>query len=267
MGQPDAETRAKRKTFISKALKNASPSKLLSPETFLRDTSNPTHQAWNNIQVHMARGGATVVKRWADPVLGYERFVADMGTRPEDHGLSRPELSRPWGPDNAHWVLKPTWTNVAPGLAMEPEREARRLVLAERYGLNPKDLRRSQGNPLILIWRQMVSRCNDTANLKYAIYGGRGIQVHDLWDDSCSCGFEEFSAWVLSNLGQRPSKRYTLDRVDSNGDYKPGNIRWATPKEQANNKRTKGDPEEEAKTVEVLRKRKLDYLRELGLDP
>lgn len=78
-------------------------------------------------------------------------------------------------------------------------------------------------------WIGMKSRCNNPTDDKYHNYGGRGIRVCDEWVNS----FETF----LSDMGERPSKKYTLDRIEVNGDYKKSNCRWATSIEQANNKR------------------------------
>jgi hypothetical protein len=63
-------------------------------------------------------------------------------------------------------------------------------------------------------------------------YGGRGIVMHDKWRWS----FADF----LKDLGERPSLDYSLDRIDVDKNYQPGNCRWATRKEQAANKRKSG---------------------------
>lgn len=75
----------------------------------------------------------------------------------------------------------------------------------------------------------MLHRCYNPANSHYADYGGRGIRVCDAWRES----FEAF----LRDVGRRPSPAHTLDRVDNDGDYAPGNVRWATWVEQASNRR------------------------------
>lgn len=74
-------------------------------------------------------------------------------------------------------------------------------------------------------WRDMKNRCYNISNKYYDNYGGRGISVHPPWVDS----FQEFFNYV----GERPSNNYSLDRPNVNGNYEPGNVKWATTKEQA----------------------------------
>jgi hypothetical protein len=79
-------------------------------------------------------------------------------------------------------------------------------------------------------WVAMIQRCTNPNCSGYAYYGGRGIQVCDRWKTSYSA--------FLEDMGRRPSPLHSIDRANNNGNYEPGNVRWATRDDQARNKRS-----------------------------
>lgn len=85
---------------------------------------------------------------------------------------------------------------------------------------------------LYTTWRGIKSRCYNNKNVSYQSYGARGIKICPEWLDN----YEAFRDYV-TKLPNYNVRGYSIDRIDVNGDYKPGNIRWADTDTQANNKR------------------------------
>ncbi len=85
------------------------------------------------------------------------------------------------------------------------------------------------GTPEYRAWRSMSQRCHNPKMKFYSYYGGRGISVCPEWR-------HDYSAF-LAHIGRRPSSEYSLDRINNDGNYEPGNVRWATRLTQRHNRR------------------------------
>lgn len=91
------------------------------------------------------------------------------------------------------------------------------------------------GTPEFRIWSVMIQRCHKVYSKVFEYYGGRGIGVCDRWryGEDGKSGFECF----IADIGYRPDPSLWIDRINNDGNYEPGNVRWATPSEQARNQR------------------------------
>lgn len=119
-----------------------------------------------------------------------------------------------------------------------PETERRQFAFAASLAARAKAVRQAASNstPAAKALRTIRSilhgakrRCINKNAMGYANYGGRGIKF--LFPSTAAA-----ADWVLDNLGPRP-KGKSIDRIDNDGHYEPGNLRWATPQEQNRNKR------------------------------
>ncbi len=109
------------------------------------------------------------------------------------------------------------------------------------------------GSPTYRSWKAMLERCLKPSGKDWPRYGGRGISVHKPWQQT----FEAF----LADMGPQP-KSQTLDRYDNDGDYNPNNCRWASRKEQANNRSSNISITRDGECLTVA-----EWSSRLGLDP
>lgn len=126
-----------------------------------------------------------------------------------------------------------------------------------KHGHSPRNGKMS---PTYHSWASMKDRCQNPNSNRYEYYGARGIKVCDRWQD-----FSNF----LEDMGERPPGK-TLDRVDNNGNYEPGNCRWATQKEQIQNRRDRKDQKFfiaiDSQDIMIVSNNQSEFARQYGLD-
>lgn len=102
------------------------------------------------------------------------------------------------------------------------------------------------------IWEHIVQRCTNPKDRSYANYGGRGISMHSEWRESFAAFFRD--------VGPRPSPQHTIDRIDNDGNYEPGNVRWVPKGAQLANTRATHYVTYQGKTMPIFK-----WAAELGI--
>lgn len=110
-------------------------------------------------------------------------------------------------------------------------------------------------SPEYAAWEHMKARCENPSDSRFHCYGARGIKVCERWRGEN--GFQNF----IADMGLKPGRGYSIDRINNDGDYEPSNCKWSTDNEQANNKSNNIyiSYQGETKTLK-------EWSRELGLD-
>jgi hypothetical protein len=138
-----------------------------------------------------------------------------------------------------------------------------RRELGVRMGRSSKKHGESSNNegvattPEYRAWDAMKSRCLNPKSRSYPHYGGRGVKIHPTWVDSYTT--------FLSDVGRRPSPDMSIDRINNNGNYEPGNVRWATRSQQNANKRQLGRKKRSFHEIDGVRKPISEWLLEYGI--
>ncbi len=223
--------------------------------------------------------GITVCDRWqgAD---GFAHFLADLGPAPTpNHTLERVDNDGPYSPENCVWLPQAKQTSNRRN-NVRIEYAGRTLTAAEwarETGLKETTIRgrlaigwepaRTLTTPmstradrveqpprrrLYRIYCGIKTRCGNPKAASFARYGARGITVCERWRES----FEAF----VADVGLPPSPAHSLDRVDNDRGYEPGNVRWATRTEQSNNQRNNVNLTHGGRTMSLTA-----WAREVGL--
>lgn len=181
--------------------------------------------------------GISVYPEW---INDFPAFLEYIGMRPsEGFSLDRIRVDGNYEPGNARWANGSTQTKNRRPFLMKPgcgknlrplPSPAEFIPPPVRIGLHRNAKHGMKGTPEYEAWRAMKKRCLNPNHPAYKNYGGRGITIHAEWQNN-------FVAF-LAEIGMRPSSGYSLDRIDNNRGYEPGNIRWSDAMTQNRNRRS-----------------------------
>lgn len=107
--------------------------------------------------------------------------------------------------------------------------------------------------PEYTCWRGIKQRCYDKNTKSHKSYGGRGIKMYEPWRND----FMTFYNYLLNNIGLKPKGKFSIDRIDNDGNYEPGNLRWATDSQQGLNQGLKSNNTSGCKGVTFHKNRKV----------
>jgi hypothetical protein len=181
---------------------------------------NPNHMVYPDY----GGRGITICAEWEHD---FSAFLAHVGVRPSaKHSLDRIDNSKGYQPFNTRWISQREQTHNRRPHRKHGVRERR----AVRTDGKPTNFKHGGiGTSEYLAWGSMKSRCLKENHPAYKHYVGRGITIHPAWLDDFQAFYE--------HVGPKPSPRHSLDRIDNSLGYFPGNVKWSTWKEQANNRR------------------------------
>jgi hypothetical protein len=109
-------------------------------------------------------------------------------------------------------------------------KKSEQVVMVTDWRTEHGHCRRRGRTPEYYSWQAMRERCRNPKHESFKDYGGRGITVCEQWND-----FANF----LTDMGLKPSRQHSIERINNNGNYEPGNCKWVTPLEQQSNVRPK----------------------------